>query len=407
MAPAAAPVTEGRVTRLMRADVVVIGGGPAAAGAASSLAASGLTVALVHKFESSPTRLGESLPPGVASHLTAMGVWRAAPHERCGAVRVSWGRDGDLREADLNLHHHGSGLRLDRYAFDADGLNACAAHGVDLIEAIGTVHVDCRGSGAAMQCRTARGSVDVHTSFAIDCTGRVSAVARRHGVRRMHADRLVAVVTTLRHIGLSQAYEDDSSLTVEADRDGWWYSCRIPRGQRVLAYFTDRDLMADELRQSSALMQAMKGTTLVTRECDAQHWEPLGAATSIHAANSSRLSAATGLRWLAAGDAAMAFDPLSSIGILAAVSGGQRAADAVVRAFDGDDSAFEEYQHFNDEVWQHYTRELRGQYGYETRWAQQPFWHRRQRPAVGTSAGRGMALGIEADPIAKPTNDRS
>jgi hypothetical protein len=33
----------------------------------------------------------------------------------------------------------------------------------------------------------------------------------------------------------------------------------------------------------------------------------------------------------------MAFDPLSSIGILAPVSGGQRAADAVIRAFDGDD----------------------------------------------------------------------
>jgi flavin-dependent dehydrogenase len=87
-------------------------------------------------------------------------------------------------------------------------------------------------------------------------------------------------------------------------------------------------------------------------------------------------------RWVAAGDSAMAFDPLSSVGILAAVSGGQRACDAVIQSFDQGPSAFDQYSEQNLAIWKQYWKELSEQYSIEVRWPEEDFWKRRH------SAGR-------------------
>jgi flavin-dependent dehydrogenase len=81
--------------------------------------------------------------------------------------------------------------------------------------------------------------------------------------------------------------------------------------------------------------------------------------------------------WIAAGDAAAAYDPLSSHGIGSALAGGRQAADAVAAHLDGDGAAFTNYR---ERLLAEYARYLWTRDGYyrdERRWSGAPFWERR------------------------------
>src|SRR5262249_33678836 len=105
-------------------------------------------------------------------------------------------------------------------------------------------------------------------------------------------------------------------------------------------------------------------------------YRPLHAPVVV-SANSSRLSEVVGDGWLAAGDAAVSFDPLSSQGILSAMSSGQQAADAVCRWMHGDRGAVASYAAGIAGV-SGESRDRRARYyAIERRWPGSPFWQRR------------------------------
>ena len=73
------------------------------------------------------------------------------------------------------------------------------------------------------------------------------------------------------------------------------------------------------------------------------HAFDLQAALRVVAANSSRLDCVSGRGWLAVGDAAMAFDPLSSQGLVQALASGIRAGEALNGRLAGEVAAMDEY----------------------------------------------------------------
>lgn len=96
------------------------------------------------------------------------------------------------------------------------------------------------------------------------------------------------------------------------------------------------------------------------------------------AANSYRLDRTTGNHWLAAGDAAMAFDPLSSQGICHALKSGLLAARAIEACLLGDQTALEEYARGTQRSFDKYLSMRAVYYGREQRWSSSVFWQRRQ-----------------------------
>ena len=86
-------------------------------------------------------------------------------------------------------------------------------------------------------------------------------------------------------------------------------------------------------------------------------------------AGTAHLDPPVGPGWLAAGDAAASFDPLSSQGILTAVLMGREAARHI------DEPAA--YAARYGEIVAAYERERRAMYGREQRWPAAPFWARR------------------------------
>ena len=96
-------------------------------------------------------------------------------------------------------------------------------------------------------------------------------------------------------------------------------------------------------------------------------------------ANTSILDRLTGPNWLAVGDAASTYDPLSSHGICKALESGCHAASAVIDAVNGSAHALEEYAGWVRQEFANYLAHYRHYYAQVTRWPRSPFWARRQR----------------------------
>lgn len=78
------------------------------------------------------------------------------------------------------------------------------------------------------------------------------------------------------------------------------------------------------------------------------------------------------------GDAAIAFDPLSSQGVYKALESGINAARAIQNYFAGDDTALQDYAVEVQREFDNYLLMRSEYYGRETRWPHSIFWQRRR-----------------------------
>ncbi len=98
------------------------------------------------------------------------------------------------------------------------------------------------------------------------------------------------------------------------------------------------------------------------------------------AARSSRLERFNGEGWLAAGDAAIAFAPLSSQGILSALYSGLKSGQAVVGCLGGDHEALPQYDVSLLKLYTQFLQDRLHYYGTEQRWPENLFWKTRREP---------------------------
>jgi 2-polyprenyl-6-methoxyphenol hydroxylase-like FAD-dependent oxidoreductase len=170
-----------------------------------------------------------------------------------------------------------------------------------------------------------------------------------------------------------------SATLIESCADGWWYSALLPSRERIVAFFSDPDLVERRalLSPDGGGMMAAIARTRHLRDVMRSSGYAITARPRGADASSSRLDRAVGRHWIAAGDAALSFDPLSSQGIFNAMYTGMQAGRALDAALAGDDTALTAYAVRIDEIHRHYRHNLAAAYAMETRWPEQDFWRRR------------------------------
>ncbi|WP_019071994.1 NAD(P)/FAD-dependent oxidoreductase [Streptomyces hokutonensis] len=381
MSPALAPGAEAY-------DVVVAGGGPAGCAAAIALAGAGRTV-LLADAGTGPPKVGETLVPAGRVLLGDLGVADrvlGSGHLPCYGSLSAWG-SADLHAVDFINDPHGHGWHLDRRLFDRRLRDASRAAGAEVAEGTavrgtarrpdGSWTLALRGGTGPADAPGAGGERTVRCRWVIDATGRAAAIAVRCGARRWVRDRLAALYAHLE----TDALDTDRRSLVESDEDGWWYTAPQPSGGRLVAYFTDTDLPAAPYT-ARHFHRRLPATRHVSRWTH-RHGHPPAppAAPRRAAAHTAHLDRVYGDGWTAAGDAAIAFDPLSSQGVLTALYTGMGAGLAVdahlSRAHRGADSGLAAYAHKVEATRTAYLRGHRLVHAQEARWIHRAFWARR------------------------------
>ena len=127
---------------------------------------------------------------------------------------------------------------------------------------------------------------------------------------------------------------------IEAEPDGW-YAAPLPRGGGILAFHTDADLPAARIgRSPSVLLERARTLPLLGPLLAGGGWDD--ASGGFRAAHGAWLEAPAGDGWIAAGDAALAFDPLAAQGVFNAIYMGLAAAETADRVLGGDAEAARE-----------------------------------------------------------------
>ena len=278
------------------ADVVVIGGGPAGSAFAVTAARSGHAVTLLDEGRRLRSWPGESLPAGGGELVASVfGAHVLDGHVKAYGTAAAWGSDA-LVSHDSMGHWSGHGWHLDRAAFDAALREVAVSVGVTVVER----HVATIDQGEA--------------DWLVDASGRAGAVVSRLGIPRIRVDEQVALV------GLVPDRGGERVTTVEAVREGWWYSTPLTDGQRVVALVTDVDLVASErVTTWAASLASTKHISDLAGSCT-------GVEVSAYPADTAYREQIVGDGWLAVGDAAVCFDPLSSQGLITGIVMGARAA---------------------------------------------------------------------------------
>ena len=391
----------------------------------------------VHIFDSAPcsserigvsVRIGESIPPAATPLLRRLGLHREVEdgtHLVCPGSISLWNGDRPGHN-DFMLDVIGRGYHLDRAAFDRQLLTASERSGAVVHHAarltrvrprIGMVIAD---GGAVTPGRadgppenspenspenqpenqpenpsgnrrdgcgylldlslSGRGRADsvFAADFVIDATGGPAAFARRIGVARNILDD---VVFHCAFFDLPSGCDLVSHTLVEAVADGWWYAARLPGHRLIVTFCTDmettRHLACAEADIWHGLLRRTRWLKTVLPD-SVTGAGTLPARIVTRAAPSALLSAVCGDDWLAVGDAASQYDPITSAGITKALMHGEVAGQAAARRLAGGDrEGLRAYQRRVFDDFLNFTRVRRHLYGSETRFPDAPFWRRR------------------------------
>jgi flavin-dependent dehydrogenase len=372
----------------MRYEVAVVGAGPAGAIAAATLARQGRRVVLLDGGRHpSAFAGGESLPPLAPAlrHELALGtVLASGAHLPCYGNASVWG-SREIQYQHFITSPYGAGWHLDRPAFDAALREQAEAAGAQLLVSQLRALRPTASGDWHLRLQTPSGEQQALATWVLDCSGRRRVVSRQLGQPYRHHDRLVAYC---QHYSLpAGAPADDDRLTlVEAAPWGWGHSAGLPGGARAVTLFADASPASGrQLGTPAGFATALLALPQLAGLLRAHGYVPLGALRATDA-RTGCLSQLAGAGWLAAGDAATAFDPLAAQGILAAVWAGHRAALALGQALAGDAAALPVYARQVQERFAHLRAQSQHFYGQERRWASEPFWRARHQPADAVPA---------------------
>lgn len=381
-------------------DVCIIGGG--AAGLCSAIRlrqlAPNLSIAVLDAGYPTSSDVSGPVPQGFehllgqlqADHLRHNLEYRPAPNSLC-----AWGSPQLDKLNDFSFANEGA-WQLDRQGFENTLGDFAISLGITLMRArvYKKSHLEYRKDLrhqwllefqqnrdlAREQARPSAEKADMLSllaRFVIDASGRRAVFARDRQSRAIATDSLIGLFT------LIDTQPETAKTLIEAAPNGWWYSARLPSGKTLISLMTDKHIaQSQRLRKPELWLQALRHTRHMR-----EHNTHLAANLRVRAwpAQSFYRSTVIGARWLATGDAAACFDPLSGQGLTKAMQQGILAADATAQFMLGDNNALSHYQkHCESQYWSYY-RSWQTHYAKEQRWSSLPFWQPRQRDFVHLS----------------------
>jgi len=357
--------------------VAIIGGGPAGCACALALAQAGVSdCVLIEASDYSQFRIGESIPPETMGLLQALNIDQAFLQEKHlpnYGTRSYW---GDERPGynDTVMNPYGNGWHLDRCRFDKFLAEQARARGTSLW--LNTQFVTSQASDNGYVLKLNQGTPEnkiphqLHADFVVDATGVRSVFSRQQGSRQQKNLPLVVMAA---RFGVQEKKSEHFGLThIEATEHGWWYGAHLPDKSVLLAFYSDASTIKTlGLKQANHWMDLLASSPNSVHLLDTINNESVKIMG--FSAPSYCLDQILGRHWLAIGDAASCWDPITSQGIVKAMASGISAAQFMVgelsqqQLIAGVQQTHQRYMAVREQF-----------YRLEQRWPESLFWKKQQ-----------------------------
>lgn len=289
----------------LRADIAVVGAGPAGCALAIRLTQMGWRVLLLERSALPRRQSGQSLTPGVRPQLAQLGLDGLLG--LCGAhpaprSRVRW----QGVEAEDRVMAQDPPLLIDRGRFDGLLRGAAAGVGVRLLCPAALIDRRPTPEGWTLVIGDAEGDRRVSVTTLVDATGRAGLLARARTARgpatlALYADWRGAVVP--------------NQPCIDTGPEHWAWGLPRDDGLFSTLAFVDPDAVPRRAELDAFLRRLLAASPLLGDFAAATTVGPVRAVD----ATAYRADAVSGPGWIAVGDAAMALDPLSSSGVQKAI----------------------------------------------------------------------------------------
>lgn len=360
-------------------QVIIAGGGPAGVATALSLNARGIKCLIIEAEMHPRFKAGETIPPNALPLFKKLGIdqlLKSDKHLVSYGNKMTWGSEAPIEKSFLSTYH-ANGWHLDRAYFEQQLKERIINEGIVWME--GTRIIDCTETDGywTVNVKNETGSYSVlRCNILVDASGKASRIAKSQGFGRHRNDNLTGTSVCL----YTNGNHCPNYTFIEACPNGWWYAAPLSGNRLIVTYMTDADLMDKAMLDYDYFIAEAMNTTMVKDMLEAV--EIKGNTLPINkSASTSNLAVSYGDNWIAVGDAAISYDPLSSYGITSALESGFYAGHAIADKLDGIDDAFIAYDYLLCTAYATYKEMHIHQYKIENRWPEELFWMRRNGQA--------------------------
>lgn len=353
-------------------QVIIVGAGPAGLAASLTLSAYNITHCLIDAQTSAVEKPGDALPANAKPLLKQLGILdllKSTQHIPYYGNKSIWGNQ-KIHNKEFIENKHGHGFLLNRTYFEHQLRQVIQNNQTPFYKGYQLKKVVNNNQGVNAHIQSATQTLHLQAQYIIDATGRKASVCRHLGVNKIDLDTQLTI--SFWH---QLNHKIPREISIEATENGWWYLAPNATNQVNCMFFTLKELIPKGDNMLAFLKTELEKTQYIKTIIQPSNEEL--SHRKLMPSGTSCLKQPFGKNWLAVGDAAFSYDPISSYGITSALATGFYGAHAIAGKLANEEDAFLAYRYIVENGAKSYLQKLTHQYNMENRWNTSYYWKNR------------------------------
>ena len=364
----------------LQTDVLIVGGGPSGASAALSiLNGASYTVSIVEQSDFNSTRVGEHVSKSIFDLIDYLNLGKSDFEKDsfmpAYASKTYWGND-QVSTINTIFTIDEATFQLDREKFDFKLIEIAAERGATIYPRTKCLEYEqlVDKSWRVALRHPGEGKFTIRAKYLVDASGRSANVCRKVGGISHKHDSLMAVGM---FFDLNEGSKKFDQI-LESVELGWWYAACLPDNRMVITFFSDADIISEgKIHQVDIWKQLLKESKQIKNVL--ANNQAMSDKLWVRNAQTQLSDTRNVARFIAIGDAAASFDPISSMGIGFSISSAIYAAKHITQELEKGISRIELYQEDLKKNFNLYHQTKTRYYNEEKRWPNSIFWQRRNK----------------------------
>lgn len=355
--------------------VVIVGAGPAGAALSLTLTKRGVEHLIADATLRPSTKPGEAIPPNALPLFRQLGIEKLLDigHRPYYGNEVSWG-DSQVRKRIFFGEPEAEGRLLDRGLFERQLRQLLVASGAHCLFGYKLQTLERAGQGISVCLRSPEQTLWIKADFVVDATGRKASVCRHLQLHKQALDRQFALAASIDIPGKQKQY-----IRIASTANGWWYLAPVSDRRWSAMFFTHRRLLPQRSERAEFMRREWQASSLLCALSAPSQVVAFFSKAQVYEAAAGFLPQPYGSNWLAVGDAAYTYNPISSYGITSALAAGYYGGHALADELAGKRGAFQAYHYIMTQALQAYLYKLGDLLDQENRWLEALYWRERKQ----------------------------